>query len=412
MPINFQQVYSQIATFAANASAREEELQRRRQWARVLLERYAAELDFLRRRVQETLATETDVRCAVPVDEPLTARHPLPPLPAGVTLLAADGSQIAPDRHAPVLFGLINIGIIYLRHSSGDVPQVFNESRLLLDQELYTPQGRLISEGMLALQRDLQERRLLAEQARLAEKPVIALTDGPLELWGIKEAEESGSYRKALDEYLTLLKELASDEIVAAGYVDKPTADLVVRLLELVADDVGERNSIANKAEWRKEIATRDTTYAKEHRPLLGVSDRWLFGERENPLLRAGERSAIFALQSRSGEFYRDELALHFFYLNVGDDLHPWPVRVEIPAWVARRPTLVDVLHAALVEQCRLMGKRPFPYLLHRAHELAVIGQVEKEQVETLLALELRKQGMEMDEQSPKQSAKEGARRE
>jgi hypothetical protein len=139
---------------------------------------------------------------------------------------------------------------------------------------------------------------------------------------------------------------------------------------------------------------------------LRGVSDRWLYGEPGNPLLPPGYRSAVFVLQSGSEKKYKGGLALHFFYLNVGTEGHPWPVRVEVPKWVAEDPKKLDLLHGILLEQCRMMGSRPYPYLLHRAHETAVVRFEEKEQVGQLLALELRRINAEVDSQSNKGSAK------
>jgi NurA-like 5'-3' nuclease len=53
-----------------------------------------------------------------------------------------------------------------------------------------------------------------------------------------------------------------------------------------------------------------------------------------------------------------------------------------------------------------LLGARPYPYILHRAHETALVSRDEKGQVELMLALELRKAGSEVEERSNKQSAK------
>jgi hypothetical protein len=82
-------------------------------------------------------------------------------------------------------------------------------------------------------------------------------------------------------------------------------------------------------------------------------------------------------------------------------------VRVEIPKWVANDKEKLDLLHAVLVEQCRMMGSRPYPYLLHRAHETALVSQEEKYQIEQMLQQELRRNNEEIDESSNKQSAKD-----
>jgi hypothetical protein len=133
----------------------------------------------------------------------------------------------------------------------------------------------------------------------------------------------------------------------------------------------------------------------------------WLFGEKKNPLLKPGERSAVFAFQSKSEKYYKGVLALHFFYLNAGTEGRPWPVRVEIPQWVAADAEKLGLLHAILVSQCRMMGEKPYPYLLHRSHEIAVVSHEERQQVEQMLDLELRRNGGETDDGSYKQSAKD-----
>jgi hypothetical protein len=53
------------------------------------------------------------------------------------------------------------------------------------------------------------------------------------------------------------------------------------------------------------------------------------------------------------------------------------------------------------------MGNRPYPYLLHRAHETAVVRLEERAQVEQLLMLELHRQGERMPQKSNKQTAKD-----
>jgi hypothetical protein len=68
---------------------------------------------------------------------------------------------------------------------------------------------------------------------------------------------------------------------------------------------------------------------------------------------------------------------------------------------------MLDALHAVLVNQCRIMGNRPYPYSLHRAHEAALVTQEEKEQVTQMITLELRRRGIEVEGTSYKQSAKD-----
>ena len=390
MAIDFQQIYEKIRLIGKGARERRERIENLRKHARNLLEQHADELDYLQRIVEIAKETDPNIRCALPINESLASHVPAPASVMDATLIAADGSQINPDRHASIQFCLINVGAIVMRMQSGQSPEIHTNSELLYGDELETKYGTM-SDGMVALKRDLRERTNLEELSKDIQGPVVTFTDGPIELWGAKDGEDAETYHESLNNYLSVLSSLESRKVITAGYVDKPAADLVVRLLELV------------KAQQEKDPPANFRAY----HPLRGVSDRWLYGEKTDPLLGPGERSAVFAIQSKSEKYYKGVLGLHFFYLNVGSERHPWPVRVEIPKWVADEPDELNLLHAVLVHQCRMMGSKPYPYLLHRAHEIAVVKHEEKYQVEQMLTHELRRQDEELDEGSNKQSAKD-----
>jgi len=391
MAIDFQQVYQKIREIGATAQQRKKTLEERRAHARFLLNLHADNLEVLRRKLESVKEIDPAIRCASPLNERLDFHAPPPVSPLNAVLIAADGSQINPDRHGAVQFGLINVGAIVLRLESGETPQIFTNSQLLFDEDLFTKSGNPLSDGMVALKRDLDERSKLDELAAqfAGEAPVITFTDGPIELWGSASGEDAAAYEESLSKYLTVLLRLHSRGVVTAGYVDKPGADLVVRLLEL------------------SEASDEDLKKLREYHPLRGVSDRWLFGDRKSPMLAPGERSAVFKIQTKNEKRYSGVLGLHFFYLNVGTEGHPWPVRVEIPKWVADDPEKLGLLHAMLVNQCRMMGAKPYPYLLHRAHESAVVSHEERNQIEQMLLQELRRAGEDPDEGSNKQSAKD-----
>ena len=98
-------------------------------------------------------------------------------------------------------------------------------------------------------------------------------------------------------------------------------------------------------------------------------------------------------------------------YLNVSlDERKKNLVRVEIPGWVAAQPLMVDALHAVLVQQCQVVSTKRYPYLLARADETAVVSRDEKRQVDQMIARELRQQGLEAAEKSPKQQSKDVSR--
>jgi NurA domain len=386
MPIDFQQIYTRIREIAAGADERKRTLEEKRDLARGLLSTYASELDYLKQKVEAATAVDSNIRCAAPLDEPLTATFPPPAAVPDVTVIAADGSQVNPDRHGSLQFCIINVGVITMKLRSGTAPEVCVQTEMLYGDELIS-NGNLISDGMVAMRRDISERLKLDELSKGLKGQVVNLTDGTIELWGAK-GDDPQAYADFVEKYIKVLTRLYQRGVVTAGYVEKPTADLVVRLLEIATADHEQIQRL------------------RDYQPLRGVSDRWLYGERENPLLPPGHRSAVFMLQSGSVKKYKGALTLHFFYLNVGTLGHPWPVRVEIPQWVAEDKKKLDLLHCVLIEQCNMMGSKPYPYLLHRAHETAVVRREEKDQVEQLLALELRRVRDEVGDQSHKSSAK------
>lgn len=387
MPIDYQQIYTKIQEIGKGARERKKTLEERRAKVRELLTAYASELDVLRSKVDTAKEADVNLRCAYPLGEPLDSSFDVQPVSVSPTLIAADGSQINPDRHAAVQFGLVNVGAIITRLNSGEAPQIETESELLYGDDLL-PNGIPMSDGMVALRRDLAERQKLDELSKDIPGAVVTFTDGPIELWGAK-GEDASAYEDFIEKYKGVLSRLQSHGVITAGYVDKPSADLVVRLLEIAMADSEQLQRL------------------REFHPLRGVSDRWLYGEKGNPLLKPGHRSAVFKIQSSSEKRYTGVLSLHFFYLNVGTEGHPWPVRVEIPRWVAEDSEKLNLLHAVLVEQCRMMGNKPYPYLLNRAHEIAVVKNEEKQQIEQLLSMELRKQGEETDDPSNKQAGKD-----
>jgi hypothetical protein len=381
MPVNFQEIQRQIREMGAQAPEREQQLEALTRQARQTLADWGSRLDDLRRRVETASGYNSALRCAAPVHEVLSQTFPRPQLPEPDVLLAADGSQVNPNRHDPVQFGVINVGAIRMTPGAAEAPREIVQSRLLYYEDLYSG-DQPVGEEVVALMRDLGERKLLADLAAQERGQVLTLTDGPLELF--REPRDRPQFQELFDQYLEALQRLARLDVITAGYVDRPLADLVVRLLELALLD------------------ERDLERAGHIRPLRFVPDLALCA----PLLRPGERSAIFAIQSMTASKFTGVTALHFFYLNTGREGQPSFSRVEIPGWVAAQPEAVDRLHAALLAQCERMGSQPYPYILHRAHEVAVVSLDEKQHLMDMILLELRRQGVNITGGTYKQALK------
>jgi len=386
MPVNYQQVQQQVREQVKLAPARQKQQRERLEKARGLLARHAVDLQYLQDKVSQAAARDKSLRCAIPLSEPINLVKNAA-LPAVFpVLLAADGSQINPNRHDAVEFGLINIGVIRLQPVQALTPVEMTSCELFLYQSPENDSGPL-TEELVALKRDFKERSELARLAAAEPGVVLTLTDGPLELF--REPKGDPRFDRLFEDYLDVMEVLASMNTVTAGYVDKPGADLVVRLLEL---------TLYPDEELQK---------AGKERQLGGVRDIDLFRD----ILQPMERSAIFAIQSSSAVKFSQRLnrhmALHFFYLNVGRVGRPWLVRVELPAWVSQQAELVDLLQATLLQQCRQMGIKAYPYALHRAHEVALVSFQDKQQLQVMIEAEMLRAGLEVGDKSYKQSHKD-----
>ena len=374
MPVNYEQLRKQMKTAGKTLKLRQDAFSRATEEYEEALLKEARSVD-LKERIESALAEKPDVRCAVPMQEPADSVHPLVPMPqVKIRLLACDGSQITPSRHDEISFGLINTAVVeYIIHS-GRTPQINTSTELL-------PFDDLPTEDMVGVRRDAAEKKALAETAAdsAQEMTTFAFCDGPLELFSkTPEVKEYEKFRKI---YLKALTDLASLRVPAVGYIDRPGSDPVLQMLDLAGH-------------------SREPADPKMH-----PNDSMLFSR----LLQPGERSAVFGLHSGSNQELSADLQTCFFYMNIGRHGHPYISRVEFPAWSADG-TVPDLLHAVLNEQCRLLGGHPYPFILHRAHECAVITIAEKEEIKGLLLREMAVNGMKIPEKSNKQIAKDNSR--
>ncbi len=377
MPLDYTAIQHQLHDLSGQIGARLAEERSRAGQAGMLLDSLAGRNADIREKVFAAVAANNNFRGAVPTDEEITAFFPPPTLTQPFTLLAADGSQVNPNRHDAIPFGVINIGVFRMDSTLQTPPSEIVETHLMTVDELYNEYG-LVGEEVVALRRDLHERQMLATLAGEIEGAVLALTDGPLELF--RDPQGSRDTQHEFEQYLNVLRGLAEQGTITAGYVDRPGSDLVVRTLELF-DPKSEEGRI---------------------RSLTPLTDAYLFSERIPP----SARSAVFSIQSRSAQSFTGETALHFFYLNTGTQGKPSLARVEIPAWVADDKEKVGLLHAVLLEQCSHLGGKPYPYALHRSHEIALVSLLDKDQIEKMITRVLIGQGMTPPAPSNKQFAK------
>jgi hypothetical protein len=404
MSLKFDKLVSQVKTMGRAIAHKTETLSERGERALGLL-MGADDLTELHRKIIVVRDKDAGYRGAAPHREPINHPYGGSPAPDKAIIAAADGSQIYPDYHASALYYLTNIGVFTYYHGTDALPSEVSEPYLYYtDAELRERNGHgsIIKNVVVNARRDVQEIRALTEicwSVRDAGMPILGLRDGPLLWWLGNDIEHGKSlerdYFNALQVFYeeTHLYALGNHGCNAslAGYVDRGDSRFVVRLLHLLTleDDEITRSTLETAG------------------PFEGLTDDYLFGR----LLSPGQRSAVMIQQSPQNRDYRKDLGqpyeITFFYLNVGIWGKANIVRVEVPMWVAEAKGAVDEVQSLILSQCAKTGR--YPYALMRADELAVIGSLEKRQLDEMIAIELLRNQQDV-EVSAKQEGKAQAR--
>lgn len=400
MTLEFEKVVPQVERMGRMLEHRNITLSQRAQQAWDRFDELLGDLQAVRARIALVRERDAGFRGAAPPDdinEPITRAYPLPPLPPRATLLAADGSQIYPDHHAPALYYLINVGVFIYHHGLDALPEEFIEPQLHYeDSALRDKHGHLVTNATVNARRTIQELHILRREAwarRDQPFPLLALTDGPLLWWANKDIADGPKLEKEYFGHLMSFHDLRAEmrnrhdqPVALLGYVDRPSSAFLVSLVHLM--------SLAKEAV--------QTPYLHTNGEFEGVEDSALMRR----LLGPGERSAIMVQQSPTNKAYHERgenYEIAFFYLHVGTKSRFHLARVEIPMWVARDRQAVDTVHALLYAQCEIMWR--YPYALTRADELAVVRGHEKQHLSQMIELRLR-QNAQRVEYSQKQASK------
>ena len=311
---------------------------------------------------------------AMPTNEEAQKTYPAPQPRREYSVFATDGSQIHPDRHSPTMYYLINIGRISLRYGSGAPPEISSVVKIYFDDDdLYDEFGSAISASIINGKRDVLELESLASLAENStDHPSVALLDNGLLLW---LAAQVGAHRnrqidQLLHQYLKHLSRLQRSEALLAGFLDKPRHWNVVALLTLANTALEDVRQLTIKSN-----------------PYRGIIDRTIFSR----ILKPGFRSSLFVQRSKLNTAFRDAgHQIYFFYMHTGagDNV----VRVEVPEWVANSQSRLDIVHDALLQQCR--QTEGYPYSLVRAHELALVSNTDRQNFESLIQNRLIDHGL------------------
>lgn len=308
---------------------------------------------------------------------PLTDTFPRPDRPPKITVIAADGSQIFPDRHEVASCYLINIGYVVIHYGTGERPVLASRPELFYrDEDLYSEwAGRRtqVSREMVGSRRsemELAEVAKLGEEAAAEGRTAVGLSDGTLILWSL-EGKPVDFRKRALAGHLQSLDRLREARVPVAGYISDPGSADVVNALRVGL--CPERPPNCDRCSWKErqwaalQIPDSEPVIVPCE-PISGVTDDIVFSRR----LGSGERSPVFESSSKILEDYGPH-KVHFFYVNTGAEI----ARIEIPKWVVDDSELLDRVHATAVDQSE--KGQGYPVVLSESHERAVVRGAERE---------------------------------
>ena len=327
-----------------------------------------------------------------PYEEPQIA-YPAPNLPlSDFCIHSVDGSHIDTDRNLPLTCSLINIGESTLIY--GTQPDAYLSSHSYIyagDDELYITDSdsqfhsQRLEGNLLGLKRAVEEMETLADLIEHSDETLatLGLVDGSLILWQLGgEGPPPGRFppyvrKKLLEETflpsLERVERIARKHLVSiAGYISMPGSSEVVNLLRLILCDY----------QPHADCPSHCANIPRGQRHCDGVHsilDRDLFSR----FLNNGERSSVFKSRSPVVNDYYGSQAIYFFYLHNGKEI----ARVEIPEWIAQTPTLLNMTHFLLLDQCS--RGNGYPAALQEAHEQAVINTGDREEFRAMVELAL-----------------------
>lgn len=346
-------------------------------------------------------------RMALPAEEPLDLVEAAPPRPVPLSVVAVDGSQIAPDPHEVALCCLINVGSVCFRYGvsphAGEAS--FASAPLLIyrREELDTlADGAADISFGLAAMGDLDARRMIAESEALAalmrdasrtmekgDEAALALMDGPLIAWPLGWLSPRALRQEALGRFQEALEVGLSLRFPVAGYISRTrSVDLIQMLRFTLCESARTTGRFCRKCKATLDARARpgSAPVAVPDLPCFAAIDGLIDIDLMGLLLKKGERSAVFASNNRVlCDFDERHRRIGFFFIHTGLEV----ARVEVPEWVWRDPERLRQLHAALHDQIRLgMG---YPIALSEAHEQAVVRAPERQAFFELLRRTLQR---------------------
>ncbi|PSB09118.1 nuclease [filamentous cyanobacterium CCP2] len=351
---------------------------------------------------QQTWGDRLGFTAAQPL-EPLDTRINLSPAPSLHTVIATDGSQIAPSHHEIAYCYLINVGRVVLHYGQNRHPLLDS-----LPEIVYRPEDLYISRQWgIRTEEWMGYRRTVSEAVTLAELgsreggvgkgdldlsdpfvPTLAMVDGSLIHWFLEPLPGEARDR-ILPPMLAAWDQLRANRIPLVGYLSAARSGEALNFLRLhtcpfLAPDCATHCSgQTEQAPCQVFAPLRDTA-------LWGL------------LLEPGQRGAIWRSSAKILETY-GEHTVCFCYVNVGAEI----ARVEFPLWVMEDETLLNAaLSLTLTQVQKGYG---YPVALAEAHNQAVVRGGDRARFFALLEQQMIRAGLKNIGTSYKEARKRGS---
>ena len=366
---------------------------------------------------QQTWRDRLIFTAAEPV-EPLNIRPAIPVPPAAHTVIATDGSQIAPSHHEIAYCYLINVGRIILHYGQNRLPLLDS-----LPEVFYRPEDLYISrqwgirtEEWMGYRRTVSEalglaelgERIKEEGLRIKEEgvkikdessstvyplsfilpPSVALVDGSLIYWFL-EALPGEARDRILPPILDAWERLRANRIPLVGYLSASRSGEMVNFLRLQACPYDTPDCLTRCP------GQNDRAPCQVLDPL---KDAALWAMQLEP----GQRSPLWRSSARILDLYGDH-RIYFCYVHVGTEI----ARIEFPAWVSEDSALLDsALSLTLAQVQKGYG---YPVALAEAHNQAVVRGGDRARFFALLEQQMIRAGLRNVGTSYKEARKRGS---
>ncbi|UBF27642.1 DNA double-strand break repair nuclease NurA [Kovacikia minuta CCNUW1] len=383
---------------------------------------------------QQTWHDRLSFTAAEPV-EPLNLRIAIPVPPAAHTVIATDGSQIAPSHHEIAYCYLINVGRIILHYGQNRLPLLDS-----LPEVFYRPEDLYISrqwgirtEEWMGFRRTVSEAVVLGELGeRIKDEgggmrdekrqnretrnqrveavasfhpsspiphppphpsspiphPSLAMVDGSLIHWFLEPLPGEARDR-ILPPVLAAWDQLRTNRIPLVGYVSASRSGEMVNFLRLQACPYDTPDCMTHCSNQG------DRSPCQVLDPL---KDAALWATQLEP----GQRSPLWRSSARILDLYGDH-RIYFCYVHVGTEV----ARIEFPAWVAEDADLLDAaLSLTLAQVQKGYG---YPVALAEAHNQAVVRGGDRARFFALLEQQMIRAGLRNVGTSYKEARKRGS---